>query len=337
MPHISKPLLITLKLAVTAAVIAFIVRKLGWDNIVASVRQADMHWLLGGLILFWLSCLLGAFQWQLLLRNRNITMRFGQAFQLYFIGMFFNNFILGTAAGDAVRVAYIKLDGGKGKAALAATFLDRVAGLWTILGFAVAGSIILLHRGLVHGLPLTTAVISLFVTFVGFNGLVCFLVSKRLQAVFYGLLDRFRVPRKDSVRAVVDQMLIEAHDFRLMGRVAVLSALVQLMRIGVHVMCGASLGLVSYANFQYYLIFVPMLAILMTIPLPFGIREVVGGALFAMAGFAVHKSLIMGFLASVVGIVASSLGAIFFITKRVGAAAPAPVIDPRKPADTPVQ
>ena len=60
-------------------------------------------------------------QWLLLLRNKGIVMGFGRAFTLYFVGMFFNNFLLGTVAGDAVKVALIKSGNESGSAGLAAT------------------------------------------------------------------------------------------------------------------------------------------------------------------------------------------------------------------------
>jgi uncharacterized protein (TIRG00374 family) len=306
----------TCKLLVTALVLAFIVWKLGWPNIAAALGQARMAWLAAGLGLFLVSCLLGVIQWQILLRNRTITIPFRQAFSLYFIGMFFNNFLFGGAAGDAMRVAYIKLGNGSGKAGLAATFFDRFAGLWAMLGFAVAGSAILLHRGLIHGLPLLTAVVSLFVTFLLFGGILFFLMSKALQGAFFSLLDKLPLPNRQFIKATVSQMLLETKDFHLMLYVAVLSTVIQAMRVLAHVCCGASLGLVSAANFQYYFIFVPIVAILMIAPLPFGVREAVGGTLFALAGFAPHSAVVMGFLASLVGIAGSLPGGVLFIRYR---------------------
>ena len=64
----------------------------------------------------------------------------------------FNNFVFGGIIGDATRVASIHLEEKKGRAGLAATFLDRFVGLLAMCGFAVAGSAVLLltkgaHQG----------------------------------------------------------------------------------------------------------------------------------------------------------------------------------------------
>lgn len=312
-----KTIVFLIKLLVTTLVLGFVIHKLGWRDIVESFRQARPGWLAAALILFLGSGALGVLQWVLLLRNRTIEVSFSKAFVLYFIGMFFNNFILGTAAGDAVRVTYIRLQNGKGKAGLAATFLDRFAGLWAMLGFAVAGSIILLRRGMVQGLPLTTAVISLFATFLFFLGILIFLMAPPLQKVFFSFLKWIPIPRKDVIETLVSQMLLETKDIKLMLQVAGLSSVIQLMRVGVHLLCGASLGLLTVHNFQYFFIFVPILAISMIAPLPFGVREALGGTLFALAGFKADSAIVMEFLATLVGVVASSLGAVFFLTSRM--------------------
>ena len=112
-------------------------------------------------------------------------------------------------------------------------------------------------------------------------------------------------------------MLIEAQDYKLLASVAALASVTQFMRVGVHVLTAASLGLLTVENFQYFFIFVPIIAMLMTIPLPFGVREAAGGTLFALAGFPREAAYVMGFLASLIGIAASMLGGVFFVTGKI--------------------
>jgi uncharacterized protein (TIRG00374 family) len=307
------------KLLATVLVVAFLIRKLGWGTIVETVGGASPLWLSVGCVIFLLSGLLGVVQWRLLLRNRGLNIPFARAFKLYFVGMFFNNFIMGGIVGDAVKVASIRSHDGKGtgKVGFAATVLDRFAGLWAMCGFAVIGSFILLSRGmLTHG-RVTTAVIALFAAFALFAGIMLFLVFKPLQSLFFAITEKFAFCRKFRVKEIISEMLIEAQDYKLLAAVAALAALTQFLRIGVHVLTAASLGLLTVENFQYFFIFVPIIAMLMTIPLPFGVREAAGGTLFSLAGFPREAAFIMGFLASLIGILVSLLGGIFFVTGRV--------------------
>jgi hypothetical protein len=110
-------------------------------------------------------------------------------------------------------------------------------------------------------------------------------------------------------------VILEAHDRHVILPVALLSVVIQLLRIGGNITCAAALGLLTPANVHYFFIFVPMLAMLMIVPLPFGVREGVGGALFMFAGFEPQAAFIMGFLTSIVGIIVSLPGGFLFIVK----------------------
>jgi glycosyltransferase 2 family protein len=305
-----------IKYAITAGVLACIVWKLGWREIIATVVQAQPLWLLAALVLFFISGWLGVVQWQIILKNRGVVLPFSRVFSLYFIGMFFQNFALGTITGDAVKVAYIKLGDGKGKAGFAATFLDRFAGLWAMLGYAIFGSVLLIKQKAVESRSMTLAIVALFVTFACFGGALLFLMSKRLQSLAYAVIDRLPWQR-EALRKILDETIIETHDAHILLPVGVLSTVVQFMRIAVHILCAGALGLLSAANIHYFFIFVPILAMLMVVPLPFGIRESVGGTLFALAGFKVHAAIVMGFLATIVGSAASLVGGVLFVVNKL--------------------
>jgi hypothetical protein len=184
-------------------------------------------------------------------------------------------------------------------------------------GFAVVGSVLLLNRGMLANGKIATAVIALFAAFALFAGIMLFLLLKPLQVAFFSVVDKIAVCRKLKIREIVSEMLIEARDYKLLLSVAVMAALTQFMRIGVHIFTAVALGLLTAENFQYFFIFVPIIAIIMIIPLPFGVREAVGGTLFALAGFPKEPAFVMGFLASLIGIAASILGGIFFVTERM--------------------
>jgi uncharacterized protein (TIRG00374 family) len=306
-----------LKILVTVAVLVFIVWKLGFRHILGTLSQADPAWLVAALAVFFVSGWLGVWQWQIILRNRGVTLPFSRVFSLYFIGMFFNNFALGIIAGDAVKVAYIKVGEGRGKAGFAATFLDRFAGLWVMLGYAVFGSVLLIKQKALESGNMTLAIVGLFVAFVCFGGALSFLMSKRLQAIVYSFIDKIPFKKKDSLKLILDETIIEAHDVHILLPVGVLSTVVQFMRIGVHVLCAGALGMLSAGNIHYFFIFVPILAMMMVVPLPFGVRESVGGALFALAGFQADAAIVMGFLATLVGSAASLAGGVLFVMNKI--------------------
>lgn len=302
-----------LKGIVTAAVIVLLVKKLGWRSISETITTAQPVWLMAALGIFLISAFLGVVQWRILLENRGIGLPFGRTFRLYFIGMFFNNFVLGGIVGDALKVASIRSRDGKGKAGFAATFLDRFAGLWAMCGFAVCGSAVLLSGNTLSDTKIIFAVSALCGAFALFAGILVFLVFKPLQNLIFSFITYLPETSGKKIKAILSEMLIEAHDYHILVKVAVLSSCIQFLRIGVHIFCAHSLGLLTGTNFHFFFIFVPIIAMLMTLPLPFGIREAAGGTLFSLAGFPTEAAYVMGFLASIVGLAASFLGGLFYI------------------------
>jgi glycosyltransferase 2 family protein len=305
-----------LKILVTFLIVVLLISRLGLKNIIETICSSSPKWLFFAVAVFLLSTFIGVFQWRILLKNRGIPLAFWRSLRLYLIGMFFNNFLLGGIIGDFLKVVSIKSQDGKGKAGLAATFLDRFAGLWAMSGFAVVGSIILFYHGSINSGKILTAVIALFGTFLLFVGIITFLICKPVQRLCFLLLDKVPFSGTVKVRNIISEMLIEAHDVHILFTVGILSVIIQFLRIGVHILVALSLGLVTIDNFQYFFIFVPIIAMLMTLPLPLGVREAFGGTLFTLAGFPEHAAYVMGFLATLVGIAASSIGGLFYIVDR---------------------
>jgi glycosyltransferase 2 family protein len=195
------------KIVVTVGIIAAILWRLGWHDILATVAHARPLWLILALAIFIISGGLGVWQWQIILHNRKIPLSFGRAFMLYFIGLFFNTMSFGMVAGDAVKIAYLKYGDGKGKAGFAATFLDRFAGLWTMLGFAVIGCLFLIKQKALESASMTLTVIGLFAMFIIFGGIALFLLSSRMQSIVYALIDALPLPRKAAIEAVFRETL----------------------------------------------------------------------------------------------------------------------------------
>jgi hypothetical protein len=163
-------------------------------------------------------------------------------------------------------------------------------------------------------------VLALLTTFLLFCGVLLFVVSHPIQRLCFRIIDVVPLPSKERIIRLLQEIIIEAHDRHIVLPIAALSLLIQLMRVGVHVVCAASLGLLSIANFQYFFVFVPILAMLMVVPLPFGIKEGVGGSLFVLAGFSPdmpEAPIVMEFLASLVGIAASLLGGVLFVAGKL--------------------
>jgi len=300
-----------LKLLVTALVIAYVVNKLGWINIVSSCRQINPLYAFGGLVACVVSIVLGAFQWYLLLHRKDLHLSFREAFELYYLGMFFNN--IGTVAGDGIKVAYVKQRHGMGKIGFAATFLDRFAGLLALSVFAGTGCIVLLLQGAFHNPAVLTIVRLTAGLLVLFACMLAFLTMRRLRRAFFALVNKLRLPKREFINDLVAVTGLDINHFSLIVTIGLLSLVIQSLRIATHLCSAAAFGILTPHNFIYFFIFIPLMSLLMIVPLPFGIRETVGGHLFALTGIPNQAAFLMQFMATIIGVAGSLWGGIEFL------------------------
>jgi hypothetical protein len=106
---------------------------------------------------------------------------------------------------------------------------------------------------------------------------------------------------------------LDIHHLALVVTLAGLSILIQGLRISTHILSAAAFGILTPDNFVYFFIFVPLIALIMIVPLPFGIRETFGGHLFALTGIQQQAAFLMQFMATLIGIAGSLWGGVEFM------------------------
>lgn len=309
-----------IKLLITIAVLGWIIKSYGWSNICDSVKEADIRWLFTGVVLFVVSIFFGAVQWHVILINKGIEIRFLKALKIFFTGIFFNNFILGMVAGDAFKVAALHINHNKGKSGFAATLLERLMGLVILSIYAIVGGAIILISNIQQNkdMYMVLGVLALFITI--FFGFFMLLLSQRLQKLARFILNslpEFKV--KILIKDLLEEAFLNRHgkdDMVMLFKVGMISFVIQTLRIGVNITAALALGLFSFSVLHYFFVIIPVIALMMIVPMPFGVREAAGGVLFGMAGFSMDQSVIMLFLATIVSITASLAGGVFFLTDK---------------------
>lgn len=262
---------------------------------------------------FALSNLLGAFQWFLLLRGQALSVSLRQAIVLYWVGVFFNNVLLGNIGGDAIRIYDVRRLTGETSRAAAATFMDRFVGLFSTCCLAL-GACVLVAEVRRPGLVTVLAPV-----FVGLVALLAMGLSRRLGSLVERVMRRFLPPRVSGILGELrGNFVVYRHKAPLLVGVWIVSLGVQFSRILVYWTAGAAVGL--DVGLGYFVGFQPVAAIVAALPISvggLGVREGVLVELFG--GIGVEESLafatsILGYAA---GILASLLGGIAFIIRRI--------------------
>lgn len=128
-----------LRVAVSVALVAWILRKTPIHEVLAAFRSADLRFVLLAVILNPIGYWASVNRWRLLLRSQGGDASFAFLLRSFLVGVFFNNLLPGTIGGDAVRAAATSRAGVGRAAAVAIVFVDRFIGLLALLLFAVLG------------------------------------------------------------------------------------------------------------------------------------------------------------------------------------------------------
>lgn len=310
-----------LKLLVTLIPGYFVYKKIvgapGWDaGDIWELFSASSLWpLLAAMVCLFVSNFTGCLQWKLLLSRQNVRMGYWHLVKLYFVGLFFNNFMPGNVGGDVKKVYDIRMQGDQKTVGggLTATLFDRLFGLFFLNVLALAVGVLFFVRDPEQRLFLLP---SLWV-FLGFCALLAALFSRRLGKI----LARFSgcvLPKSAQVRVLrFQERFQQFRDVRLWLQITFLSALTQSLRIVVHFFCGLAIGL--EIDVSWYFFFIPMVAVVSALPISiggFGPRELLAQSLFERIGVPSLQSVLVQLLAYLVSLVVSLWGAFFFLTER---------------------
>ena len=155
------------------------------------MRRADWRWLLAGVFAYGVVEILGAIQWQLLLRIQGFRLPWLQATSIFFIGVFFTLFTPGLIAGDAAQIFYLVKAKPERKAdAVLVVVMDRILGLLALLALAsviAAARFHWLRRTVVTAKLFDLTIILLAIGLLSLIAAVPAAKSPRLQKLFSAL------------------------------------------------------------------------------------------------------------------------------------------------------
>jgi glycosyltransferase 2 family protein len=309
-------LLVTIvKVAVSAGLIAFLLYKLSPENLLADLSRVNPWQLALATGVFFASVVLGVYQWHLLLRAGGIDLSAAKTFKVYFVGLFFNNFLPAGVGGDAVKIYDVTRIGNDPHQVFAVTILDRVIGIAGLCVLAIAASFVLLAG---EGLVNLRLYIVIFAGCVA--PVLALIMNKRLSRGVRLLFGRVTLWGLGGRFDAIFRRLGEYRRLRmLLVRLTGLAMAVQFLRVVTHVLVAASLGVdVTSLQFVQFFVFVPLLGLLMILPISInglGVREGAGILLFTQIGFTKEQALLMELITYAIMVVVSLTGGYYFLQR----------------------
>jgi len=178
----------------------------------AAIRNANYGWVGMGILAYLVVEIAAAFRWHVLLKVQNIYLTLPRLTGLFFIGMFYNQFLPGGTGGDIMKSYYLLKETPDKKAgALLAVVFDRFIGLVALV--AITATLIGLRYDFLSQKPETRSLLWLLLFLLGVS--VAFLLATFVISGFkllHSLPARF--PGRDSLIEISAAYHLYAHHWR---------------------------------------------------------------------------------------------------------------------------
>ena len=309
-PRLRGWLLTFVRLAVSAGLLWWLLSELrgGLDQ----MRAVSPLALLPAAGVFALSTVLGAWQWVLILRRAGLPVGSGRLHALYWIGLFFNNFLPSNVGGDLVKVADVAVETGRVARPLAGTVLDRMLGLSALVVVALGAGVWLGDRA-PAGIP-WWALSAVGLPVIGGTLVI---LSGRAGRLLILLTDRVRPgPSRGRIRSLLGVLQDYRTDPGFVLRLALLAVVVQALRVATHVLVSQAMAIpLDLERILHLYVLVPVLGMAIVLPVSFnglGVRELVATRLMPAVGIDAPTAVAMQLITYLVQVAVSLVGGIVF-------------------------
>ncbi|MBF0569962.1 MAG: flippase-like domain-containing protein [Candidatus Omnitrophica bacterium] len=309
MKHVVKDMLSFLgRLALSAALMAWLFTQIDWKDITTAVRGADP------VLLFWAFVVTVAIQfvvlwrWAIFMWALNLQAPLGQVCRYFFIGLFCNLFLPTSIGGDVVKAIGLSRGVGQKPKVFASVVLDRLSGFAGLVIVALLAYVV--GTRIVDAPSVLVPIVVLTVLSVTIGGI---LFSRRIYAIGCRVFHKIPKAHKALLDMHNDVLLMTGRKRTGFGCIA-LSCLIQILGAFLYYLIGRALHL--EASFLHYLIFAPIVGAITFLPSigGLGVREV--GWVYFLAKVGVDKgaaaslSLISFFFVIICGLI----GGVVYVT-----------------------
>ncbi|MBC8367701.1 flippase-like domain-containing protein [bacterium] len=310
-----------LRIVLTLLLVAWVLSRISLGQAWGLLLRADVLPLAGALLLFLVSVFAGAWQWGRFLAAQGIDLKFRPVLELYWVGLFFNNFLPGNLGGDLVKVWDLRRQERDTLASATATLADRLTGLSALAFLALIAAIPLRNHPDLAGIATVVLIGAGFFIL----GAALFLLDP-VATLIRRLAQSLRLLSGEGIRGrLLERLRLLRTRKRLLLGLFGFSLGVQILRVGVHwLVCLALVGSATPAFNEFFLA-VPPLAFALTLPVTvggLGLREGLAIPLFRPLGLVGEVPVTLQFAAYLLMLLVSLFGGLIFLARRRRATLP---------------
>ncbi len=296
-----------LRFGLSAGLLVFLFRKIDLAKMGELCKTADYGYLaLAGLVFFVIHAVI-FLRWIIFIRALDLQLPFKETVSFFFIGLFFNLFLPSSTGGDLVKAfGLCQYTKEKGKV-VASIVLDRLSGFAAIVLVAMVAYI--LGFQLIRDWSL---LISIFILAGVVALILAVLLNERIYSFGCNFFNGFPKFKEALMHLHYQVAMLKKKKYAFYQAVGLSVVTQTLLSLTFYF---AALGLHAQTRFVYFLIFVPLLCVISSLPSigGLGVRDAGAAYLFGKVGMgtatAVSVSLFNFFLMIAVGLI----GGIIFL------------------------
>lgn len=290
-----KNLVLTLKAFVSISLLAFLLLKIDWQKVLENLSSANILLISAAALLNIVERFEMTYKWNLLIKVRNIYVRFWRLFWINSIGSFLGLFLPSSLGTDVVRGYYLMRNNSEKSVSITSVFVDRVLGVFSLLSMGVIA--VFISEDLLAEYNLRSIVILMFVL-----ALVSVYIFQRSEVVL--ILEKIK--QRTNLKWLVENVM-KLHSsilaYKKFPKVLwisfIITLLVQITRVLTYYFIALSFDV--KVSIVYFFLFVPLIMIVMMIPISiggFGIREGTFVAFFTLVGMSINEAVVITFVNS---------------------------------------
>ncbi len=306
------------RLAISLSLIAFVLY-LYRDElpaVAASLASANLVLVAVGVLLFWLAMTINGLKWWVLMRAQAIVVPFKAVLNFTFVGFFFNNLLPANIGGDVMRGYGLARYTDESAGAAASVVLDRIIGLSAYMSVAALAALITVFVTGRSDLWIL-AVIAIMV-FAALAVVAATLLSRRVRKLIGRIFEVSFFKAFAPIWASLSQAFeaYRSHSSSLVVAYGIGLTGIATTSMVNYVLSQALGGGIPYLHI---LLFTPLIAMVLTIPISIGglgLSQGVFPAFYSLVGVAPTHAFSLSVLVSAVQLFCSLPGGVLWLRWR---------------------
>jgi len=305
---------ILVKISISAVLISLILSKLDWSEFYDNAKSIRLSIFVIAVVLAFLEILVRALRWRLLLRVKGIKITMKQSISFILVGTFWGIFLPSSFGGDIAKMYDFSKYSSRTSDTVSSVFMERWSGVVSLSIISV--SIVLLSNdNAIHNVRMI--VLAVFGGIV-VSSLMIFRNSLGQKlSVFLGSRQGIIASTGEKIKQLISSIQ-EYKKYKMVCFHTLLLALViNFLRIVMNFVNAHAAGFA--VPFQYFLVFIPLIILIMMIPASIsgiGVREGSYLYFFSQVGMSPADAVMLSWLGFILVLVYAVAGGVLYAFRR---------------------